>query len=157
MPSDNKSTLVSSPVTVSADTRKWVLRVIIALGMIVGVTLFSSLVRDCNHKQDTEEKAKNIAGTTTTRIPLASAPIAEWPKLVLEPGGSEQIPVLYGMQTIVEGSRADIHTVYADGSEHVVLIESGRSNPDGQIVRAYVTNRMQETNIVSYAFAYSKK
>jgi len=109
------------------------------------------------YSQQKSEKTPAQATQTISRqqakIPLASEPVAEWAKLILPPNGkSERIPVPPGMEFRVSGRGADLHTVYSDGHESVISVESGESNPSGPIVGEYVTNRTNETNIVSYAF-----
>lgn len=124
---------------------------VIMLAFFIGFPFIGLFTSRCSGPRTVPAQAPQAS----TSIPLVSMPATEWSKLVLSPGGSGQIPVLYGMQIIADGRGANLHTVYADGRDLYVPIESRRSNPDGQIVRVYVTNRLKETNIVS--FAYSKK
>jgi len=104
-----------------------------------------------------EQSRVSTPASRQVEIPLASAPISTWPKIILQPGGkSERIPVPPGMRAMVDGSRLCVHTVYSDGHECVRASEgegSGTVCPDGQVTGAYVTNEAKETNIVSYAFA----
>ncbi|OGG93963.1 hypothetical protein A2609_02365 [Candidatus Kaiserbacteria bacterium RIFOXYD1_FULL_47_14] len=97
------------------------------------------------------------ANTTSTTIPLASAPIAEWPTLTIPAAGKlELIAPPHGMHVMVYGHNANLHTVYADGHESVIPIESDGSNPDGPVVKEYLTNRVNEINIVSVAYSTKK-
>lgn len=127
----------------------------ILTSVIITLLVLGLFTGQCSGPRTVPAPQANTSVQTSTNIPLVSMPATEWSKLVLSSGGSEQIPVLYGMQIIADGSGADLHTVYADGRDMHVSIESGRSNPDGQIVKVYVKNRLKETNIIS--FAYSKK
>jgi energy-coupling factor transporter transmembrane protein EcfT len=88
-----------------------------------------------------------------SEIPLANTPVSTWTKIVLQPCGmSERLSVPIGMSMKVIGSRANLHTVYSDGHECVIPLESDKSNPDGPIAGVYITNEAKEINIVSYAF-----
>jgi len=90
----------------------------------------------------------------TNSIPLASAPVAEWPKLVIPPKGSLELPRSPSkMHIIVHGRNANLHTVYTNGHECVIPVESDGSNPDGPVAKEYVTNEMSEENVISYAFS----
>ena len=84
----------------------------------------------------------------TTTIPLAYESRLSW-QLILPPGGkSELIRVSPDMRLTVNGRGADLHTVYEDGHESVIPVESNGSNPAGKKVGSYVTNRLQKTNVV---------
>ena len=102
-----------------------------------------------------------IVGTSNTpqassrsEIPLASAPVSTWTKVVLPLGGKENIPVPSGMRAMVSGSKLRVHTVYADGNECVRASEGAGSDTvcPGQGIGVYVSNAANETNIISFAY-----
>lgn len=153
MGSSNNKPISAPPVAISANTRKLVLRVIIALGMLVGIIIVSSLIRDCVNQP--KKHPEKMGPSAQASIPLASSPVADWPKWILPPKGkSEIVPVPSGMHIVMDGSRFICHSRYLDGSEYARDSENpGPAGPDGQVTGSYATNKANEPNIVSYAFA----
>lgn len=144
----NNMSVPAKTVAISEYTKKWLWRVFIAISMIIGIIIFSSLVRNCDNQ--TPEKSL-IA--TQTNIPLASAPVTEWPKLTIPAGGrSERIQLPLGMHHItVIGNNYLLYSVYQDG--HECWSFGQETCPDGAVTEYFVTNEVSEMNIVSYAFA----
>jgi hypothetical protein len=142
----NNKSVPASAVVIPADVKKWVLRVFIAITIIACIAIIASLVRSGNHGQNKKDKPRDT--------PLASQPVSEWAKLTIPVGGKSRIiSVPPGMHAVVTGTRATLHTVYTDGHESEIAIESAGSNPDGPIAGIYVTNEAKTPNIVYYAFA----
>ena len=86
------------------------------------------------------------------KIPLTTAPQAEWSKLTIPPGGkSERIPLPNGMYKIyVAGDKYKLYSVFADGSECGAFGVS--TCPDGAVIEYYVVNEATKTDVISYAF-----
>ncbi|MFA5744774.1 MAG: hypothetical protein WC887_01010 [Candidatus Paceibacterota bacterium] len=100
---------------------------------------------------DSGSTDQHRAVSAQASIPLASAPVAEWPKIILPPGGkSELIPVPSGMHIVMNGDDFLLHNVYTDGHESAF---GEPSCVDGPLAGAYATNKTRKTNIVSYAFS----
>ncbi|MDE2173300.1 MAG: hypothetical protein KGJ31_01715 [Patescibacteria group bacterium] len=92
----------------------------------------------------------NSPGNTRSNIPLASAPQSSWPKLVMAAAGeSARIAVPLKMHVVMVGSNFLLHNVYQDGHECAF----GESCADGSLASVYATNKADETNVISYAFA----
>jgi len=96
------------------------------------------------------EKKRPDATFQRSEIPLASAPLSSWPKLVIPANGkSGRIsvpPEMHVITTDEVGSR--LHNVYQDGSECV------EACTDGPLAGVYITNDSGKEITISYSFAH---
>lgn len=142
----------SSQVVPSSDVRKWVPRVVIALAVIITIAIIASVV----HKHNAQ-KQLSARPSSRSEIPLASAPLAEWPRLTLPAtvGGRVDIPVHPGKRPLINGDQVRIHSVYRDNTECIRASEGDESNVlcnRGNAVAVYVTNKIASENMISYAY-----
>lgn len=151
MTTTNKIT-PSSKVAASVGVRKWALRVIVVLAVVISIAIIASLV----HKHNAQKQLTASQSSSRSEVPLASAPLSSWSKLVIPANGkSERFPVPPGMRPMVSGSRLRVHSAYSDGHECVRASEGEGSEtvcPNGIVTGVYVTNVANEPNMVSIAF-----
>jgi len=172
MVSTNKS-IPAPTVIVSADIRKWMLRVIIALAIIVTITVIASLIRS------QREAVPNIPQQHTasrSEVPRASAlpqnspnlprawnadgsmtDSSKWPRVQVPPhGDSVHVPSVFGGHIVWGGSGFKIHYVYSDGHE-CIIGDTSSSCSDGNIVEGYARNEGDTPLYASYAYAYQNE
>ena len=143
----NKSAQVSAPA-ISADIKKWVTWIIIGVAIVFTLSYIISTVRK-DYKQKQSEK---VLAAGQAQITAKITPV--WTKIDLPPikGGKSRLPQMTepDIHVWVKGYHANIHTVYMDGHEAVLPVESTESNPSGPVDYEYVTNELNGPNTVSY-------
>lgn len=97
-----------------------------------------------------------LRSSSRSEVPLASAPVSEWPQLVMPAGMGEMservqyTPAMAGKHIVMKGNNFRLHTVYQDGKECAFGERCDTNKPQAG---AYVMNEAKERNVVSYAFA----
>ena len=149
--SDAKMSAEVESTEKSRKFRKTAQRAIIAVTTLIMLFVLTFIV--ARRHGESRPPVTNEA-SESTKIPLASTPVAQWPKIVLPPGGkSERIPVPQGMRVAMDGEDFRFHCVYRDGHEES-FGKREESCPNGDMPFVYAMNgRKKEPNIVSYAYA----
>ncbi|MDP2651938.1 MAG: hypothetical protein Q8O94_02270 [bacterium] len=134
--------------------RNWTMWMILAAGGAVVLIVITHQM--ATYKSKPSEKAMASTQSAQAGIPLVSElSVAERPKLTMPPvvgGKSERVqytPDMAGMHIVVDGNNFLLHTVYQDGTECAFGEQCDTTKPQAG---AYVTNKVRETNVVSYAF-----
>jgi len=139
---------MSSTTVAVKKFRGWMTRVILVATGIVFLGIITCQL--ATHKKSPVKTATS-AQSSVTSVPSSGVPIGEWMKLTLPPGGRSDLPTSpVGMHIEIMGREADLHTVYADGHESVISVESDGSNPAGQVTKEYVTNKKNEENTLFF-------
>jgi len=90
---------------------------------------------------------------TRTEVPLASRPVSEWNKIILEPRGkSRDIYIPVGKRIIKHGFKFKVHVRYYERPECSQVFGLEKDCPDGPITSICFENLADEENTISYAF-----